>query len=301
MEGASAVTIAISGSNEQRPARVVGRSACDDLAVLKVENTAGLQPVKFGQSSALKVGEQVYALGDDIGVELSITQGIVSKRGVSLGQYQSLIQTDAAINHGNSGGPLVNRYGNVIGINTLGYNAAVATNINFAISIDQAESVIPALQQGTNGAWLDLNLVPNEYAKHFGTDQGVVVAGVDSGSPADKAGIKPAALLMSIESMVEQAGATPLVLPEGTHRHAFFAEPWPSRWQVQGGQIGIVMLQDWLNRGDPYPQSVWAADIRYFIYRGAADALVPLIRQYRVSHLCMTGYTWAGKRLPAHD
>lgn len=204
VEGASAVTVAAAGSSQQRPARVVGRSSCDDLAVLKVDNVDGLKPATLGRSSALQVGEQVYAmgypLGDQVGVEPSFTQGAVSKHDVELDQYQSLIQTDATINPGNSGGPLINQYGEVVGINSLGIHSDRVSNINFAISIDAAKSIIEHLQSGSNQQWLGLNLVPNTYKKYFGTEQGMVVAGVDSGSPAAKAGILPASLLLALEN-----------------------------------------------------------------------------------------------------
>ena len=203
VEGASAVTVALAGSSQQRPARVVGRSSCDDLAVLKVDNVDGLTPVTLGHSGALQVGEQVYAmgypLGDAVGIEPSLTQGIVSKRDLALDQYQSLIQTDAAINPGNSGGPLINRYGEVVGINSLGIHSDRVSNINFAISIDAANSIIQRLRRGNNQQWLGLNLVPNTYKEYFGTEQGMVVAGVDSGSPAAKAGVVPASLLLALE------------------------------------------------------------------------------------------------------
>jgi serine protease Do len=205
VDGAAALTVAASGSNRERPAQFVGVSSCDDLAVIKVDDVQGLQPAVFGNSKSEKVGEDVaaigYPLGSEIGTDVTITRGIISKLDQPLDPYESLIQTDAAINPGNSGGPLVNRFGQVIGINTLGVDPTVATNINFAISIDQAQQVIPDLQKGHNRLWLGMNLGPNNYSDYFGTDAGMVVEAVASKSPASAAGVQPAFLLTQLEGL----------------------------------------------------------------------------------------------------
>jgi hypothetical protein len=183
----------------------VGVSSCDDLAIIKVDDVEGLQPATFGSSKNEKVGEDVaaigYPLGSAIGTDVTITRGIISKLDQPLDPYESLIQTDASINPGNSGGPLVNRFGEVIGINTLGVDPTVATNINFAISIDQAQKVVPDLQNGHNRLWLGMNLGPNNYSDYFGTDAGLVVEAVASKSPASAAGIQPAFLLTQLEGL----------------------------------------------------------------------------------------------------
>lgn len=205
VDGAAALTVAASGSNRERPARFVGVSSCDDLAVIKVDDVEGLQPAVFGMSKNENVGEDVaaigYPLGSEIGTDVTITRGIISKLDQPLDPYESLIQTDASINPGNSGGPLVNRFGQVIGINTLGVDPTVATNINFAISIDQAQQVIPDLQKGHNRLWLGMNLGPNNYSDYFGTEAGLVVEAVASKSPASAAGVLPAFLLTQLEGL----------------------------------------------------------------------------------------------------
>jgi S1-C subfamily serine protease len=205
VDGAAALTVAASGSNRERPAQFVGVSSCDDLAVIKVDDVQGLQPAVFGSSKNEKVGEDVaaigYPLGSEIGTDVTITRGIISKLDQPLDPYESLIQTDASINPGNSGGPLVNRFGQVVGINTLGVDPTVATNINFAISVDQAQQVIPDLQKGHNRLWLGMNLGPNNYSDYFGTDAGMVVEAVASKSPASAAGVQPAFLLTQLEGL----------------------------------------------------------------------------------------------------
>ncbi len=206
VDGAAAITVAASGSNKERPARVVGISSCDDLAVIKVDDTTGLKPATFGKSSEQKVGEDVavlgYPLGSSIGTDLSITRGIISKLDLALDPYQSLIQTDAAINHGNSGGPMVNRKGQVIGINTLSVaGTSLGTNIGFAISSDLAQQVIPDLKSGHNRLYLGMNLGPNDYADYFGTSAGLVVEAVATNGPASAAGVRPAFLLTQLEGL----------------------------------------------------------------------------------------------------
>lgn len=118
--GASAVSVP-PPSNRTVPASLVGFDAAEDLAVLKVD-AAGLIPAQFGDSNTLRIGEPVAALGDSLGYRATFTDGIVSAldREVKVeGITMSLIQTTAAINYGNSGGPLLNQYGQVVGINTI--------------------------------------------------------------------------------------------------------------------------------------------------------------------------------------
>ena len=208
VDGAADITVAAAGSSQQRPARFVGISPCDDLAVIKVDNTQGLKPATFGKSADQQVGEDVaalgYPLGAEIGTDVTITRGIISKLDVTaFPPYESLIQTDAAINPGNSGGPLVNNKGQVVGVNTLAVNRTIATNINFSISIDQAQTIIPDLMKGHNLVWLGMNLVDNTYGKYFGTQDyvGMVVDGVAPGGPAASAGVQPAYLLTQLQGI----------------------------------------------------------------------------------------------------
>lgn len=206
VNGASALSVYTSGSSKERAARIVGVSPCDDLAVIKVDDTTGFKPATFGKSGTQHVGEDVAAIGYplnfDIGTDISIARGIISKLDQTIQPYESLIQTDAAINHGNSGGPLVNTKGQVIGINTLSFDQALkATGINYAISIDKAMQVAPDLQSGHNRLYLGMNLGPNDYADYFGTDQGLVVEAVASDSPASAAGIQQAYLLTQLAGL----------------------------------------------------------------------------------------------------
>lgn len=206
VEGASAVKVALANSNRTRPARVVGRSQCDDLAVLKVDNTDGLEEATLGESSTLKAGAEVVALGYpesfELGNDLTVTNGSVSKLKAQRDKYEDLIQTNTAITHGNSGGPLVSRKGEVVGVNTLGFYTAKGErepNINFAIAMSQAKPIVKELQAGKNRHYVGLNLYPNVFKSYYGTDEGMAIIGVQSGSPASQLGIQPADLLVKME------------------------------------------------------------------------------------------------------
>lgn len=205
VEGAASLSVVAPGSTRERPARFVGVSPCDDLAVIQVDGLSDLAPATFGSSSELRVGEEVVALGypfgAEIGTDITVTRGVVSKLDVQFPPYQSLIQTDTPINPGDSGGPLVNRRGEVIGITSLGVDPSVAEALNFAISIDEAKPLISELERGRNRHWLGMNLVPNTYEDYFGTGDGLVVAAVASRSPASAAGVQPAYLLTTLEGV----------------------------------------------------------------------------------------------------
>ena len=185
-------------------AKIVGRDPNTDIALLKIESGENLPTVKLGDSNALKVGEWVVAIGSPFGLEHTVTAGIVSAKGrvIGSGPYDDFIQTDASINPGNSGGPLLNMKGEVIGINT----AIIASGqgIGFAIPINMAKDIIVALKnegEVTRG-WLgvaiqDLNA---DMAEYYGLEnkQGVFVADVFEGDPADTAGIKPKDIILEV-------------------------------------------------------------------------------------------------------
>lgn len=201
VEGAAVVKIALADSTKTRPARVLGRAQCDDLAVLQVDNTDGLVAAPLGDSSAAKIGADVVALGYpfsfDLGNDLSVNVGNISQLKAQLGKYQDLIKIDAAINHGNSGGPLVNTHGEVVGFNTLSFEGV--QNQNYAIAMSYAKPIVAQLARGKNRNHLGLNLAPNAYADYFGSADGMVVVGVASGSPAARMGMLQADLLLDVE------------------------------------------------------------------------------------------------------
>ncbi|HET9017861.1 MAG TPA: trypsin-like peptidase domain-containing protein [Thermomicrobiaceae bacterium] len=247
VDGASAIAVYTSGSTHSRPARLIGISPCDDLAIIKVDDTQGIQSANLGHASDQQVGESVVALGYpesfNLGNTISVSRGIISKLNQQLDPYENLIQTDASINHGNSGGPLVNDQGQVIGINTLGYSGNIATGLNFAISIDLARQVVPNLLNGQKISWLGMNLVENSsYGSNFGTQDGVgmVVAGVDTGGPADTAGVKPAYLMTQLAGIqVNTMADVCNILRSHTNGDVLSATFLDTNQQTLQGQITI--------------------------------------------------------------
>lgn len=186
--------------------RVVGKDKYSDLALVKIDAN-GLKPARLGESTSLRPGDWAIAIGSPLGLSQSVTLGIISALGRSLGELSSidLIQTDAAINPGNSGGPLLNIKGEVVGI-----NQAIrrdGQNISFAIPVDVAKSVVSQLMQtGTiHHAYLGIGMVdmdPN-IAKTIGVSadtKGIAVARVDANSPAYKAGLLPRDIIQSINN-----------------------------------------------------------------------------------------------------
>ncbi len=179
--------------------------------MLKVDNISGLPTVELGNSSELTVGDDVIAIGNALALEggPTVTRGIVSGLNRTIdtqdGTLTDAVQTDASINHGNSGGPLVNSRGQVIGIVDAIADPSTNQNVDFAIAIDHAKPVIAALKagqkvktayMGVSGQTLDSGLAGSLKLK---VATGVLVHAVTSGSPADSAGIKKNDVLQSVD------------------------------------------------------------------------------------------------------
>jgi serine protease Do len=190
-------------------AHVVGKDLDTDLAVLKVTADHPLPSAKFGDSSSVRVGQWVLAVGNPFGLDRTVTLGVVSgigRENINLSRYENFIQTDASINPGNSGGPLFNLRGEVIGINTAIIN--FAQGIGFAIPSNMAKHVLQQLlKQGrvTRG-WLGVGIQPltAELARKFGVNEGdgVLINEVFEKDPAAEAGIKPGDILTRIDGTV---------------------------------------------------------------------------------------------------
>lgn len=208
IRGADKIMINLSDKTSY-PAEVVGRDVETDLAVLKID-AMGLQPVNWGSSDSLSVGEWVVAIGSPFGLDQTVTAGIVSALGrqVGLASYEDFIQTDAAINPGNSGGPLVNLKGELVGINTAIKSRTGAYNgIGFAIPAAMARKSIDQIidkgevTRGFLGVLIqDLN---PELAESFqySKETGVIITHVTDGGPAEKSGLKPGDILMTVDGM----------------------------------------------------------------------------------------------------
>ncbi|MFP5319105.1 MAG: S1C family serine protease [Acidimicrobiia bacterium] len=154
VEGATSVEVTLSGESQARRADLVGIDSSNDLALLKIRSASDLPTAELGSSADLRVGDDVVAIGNALALDggLTVTEGIVSAVNRTISDrtihLEGLVQTDAAINSGNSGGPLVNAAGQVVGINTV--VAGDAQNIGFAIAIDRAKPVIDQLRSGLN-------------------------------------------------------------------------------------------------------------------------------------------------------
>ena len=195
VEGADEVIVTLTDKREFK-AKIVGSDKRSDVAVVKIDAT-GLPAVKVGDVNRLKVGEWVIAIGSPFGLDNTVTAGIVSAKQRDTGDYLPLIQTDVAVNPGNSGGPLINMRGEVVGINSQIYSRSGGfMGISFAIPIDEAIRVSDQLRVSgrvTRGRiGVQIEQVSKDVAESLGMPkaQGALVRGVEVGSPAEKAGIE---------------------------------------------------------------------------------------------------------------
>ena len=197
IEGAEDIIVSVNGSTEYK-AKVIGKDPYMDLAVLQIESKEKFKPVSFGDSDKARVGDWVIAIGNPFGFGGTVTSGIISARhrDIRLTRYDDFIQTDASINQGNSGGPLFNLEGEVIGINTAIVGQAGSIGIGFAIPSNSASLAINQLIEfgETKRGWLGVRIqeVTKEIAELENLDKpkGALVASVSENSPAHKAGIK---------------------------------------------------------------------------------------------------------------
>lgn len=204
---ATSVKVSLYGEDTQYDAKIIGKDSQTDLAVLKIEKT-GLNPAEFADSDTVKVGEFAMAVGNPLDLGTSITCGVVSALNRKVQDSEgtttyTCIQTDAAINSGNSGGALVNSQGQVIGINTLKVASTGVEGIGFAIPINSTTDIIDQLKTnqkvkrpyiGISGRDLD-----EETAKRYNLVKGVYVVSVDEYSAAEKAGLKIGDVIIGID------------------------------------------------------------------------------------------------------
>ena len=189
-------------------AELVGKDPKVDIAVLKVKTKKRLKALKWGDSTKSNVGDWVLAIGNPFGLGGTVTAGIISakSRDIGIGQYDSFIQTDASINKGNSGGPMFNMEGEVIGINSAIFSpTGGSVGIGFAIPSTMAVDVIKQLKKfgKTSRGWLGvrIQLVTEEIAEAYGLDKakGALVASVENNSPSFKAGVKPGDIILKFD------------------------------------------------------------------------------------------------------
>ena len=221
VDGVDSVVVGLNDRTELS-AQVVGKDRRSDIALLKVTTTATLPMVKIGNISQIKVGQWVLAIGSPFGFDSTATQGIISALGRSLpsDNYVPFIQTDAAVNPGNSGGPLFNLHGEVIGVNSQIYSRSGGyQGVSFAIPIDVAMEVVDQLKTGGKVArgWLGVMIqeVTPELAQSFGLDKprGALIGQVMADGPAQAAGIKAGDIILSFNNQpVRVASDLPLMV-----------------------------------------------------------------------------------------
>jgi len=188
-------------------AKIIGRDAKTDLALIKIEPKTALVPLPLGDSDKLQVGDWVVAIGNPFGLGNTVTAGIVSAkyRKIGEGPYENFIQTDASINPGNSGGPLLNTSGEVVGINSAIFSQSGGSiGIGFAIPINMAKDLLPQLKQGkVIRGWLGVmiqGITPELKNKlDLKEDKGALVSDVTPDSPADKGGIKRGDVIVTFD------------------------------------------------------------------------------------------------------
>ena len=205
---ANADDIVVIVNNREYDAKVLGADPYADVAVLQIESKETFTPVQFGDSDKARVGDWVVAIGNPFGLGGTVTSGIISARNrdINLTRYDDFIQTDASINQGNSGGPLFNLNGQVIGINTAILSpSGTSSGIGFAIPANAASNIINQLIKfgETKRGWLGVRIqqVTKEIAEvqQLKEPNGALIAGVSEGSPAEKSGIKPGDIILEFD------------------------------------------------------------------------------------------------------
>ena len=220
IQDADDIIVRVNGDQEYK-AKVLGADPLMDIAVLQLETDEKFKPVDFGDSDKARIGDWVLAIGNPFGLGGTVTAGIISARNRSIGlsRYEDFIQTDASINSGNSGGPLFDMEGNVIGINTaiLGRNGSIG--IGFSIPSNSAQQVIKQLIEfgETKRGWLGVRIqdVTKEIAEAEELDKprGALVASVAENSPSEKAGIQAGDIILEFNGVeIKQMKELPAIV-----------------------------------------------------------------------------------------
>ena len=222
IQGADDILVRVNGDKEYK-ATIVGKDPLSDIAVLKMETNDKFIPVKFGDSDKARIGDWVIAIGNPFGLGGTVTSGIISARNRSIGlsRYEDFIQTDASINQGNSGGPLFNMDGDVIGINTAILGQSGSIGIGFSIPSNSAKRVIDQLIKygETKRGWLGVRIqvVTKEIAdvEKLDKPRGALIASVAENSPSDKAGILAGDIILEFDgTAINEMKELPLIVAQ---------------------------------------------------------------------------------------
>ncbi len=256
IDEADEITVRLQDDRELA-AEVVGRDPKTDLAVLRVQSDEPLPFLEFGDSDKTRVGDWVIAIGNPFGFSSTVTAGIVSarKRDIRAGPYDDFIQTDAAINKGNSGGPMLNLEGKVVGVNTaITSPSGGSVGIGFAVPSSLAAPVIDQLRRfrETRRGWLGVRIqnVTDEIAaafEGFGEPRGALVAAVVPDSPADEGGLQAGDIVLSFDGKhVEKMRALPRIVSDAEVGATVPVEVWR-----KGETVRLEVVVGRLEENDP--------------------------------------------------
>ena len=255
IDGADDIYVTLADKREFK-ARLIGSDKRTDVALVKIEGT-GLPKVAIGDSGRLRVGEWVLAIGSPFGLENTVTAGIVSAKGRDTGDYLPFIQTDAAVNPGNSGGPLLNTRGEVVGINSQIYSRTGGfMGISFSIPIDEAMRVVEQLK--TNGRvvrgriGVGIAEVTKEVSEALGLGKaaGALVRSVESGGPAERAGLEAGDIILRFDGkLIEKSSDLPRIVGATRPGSRSTIQVW-RKGAVRELQVAVVELE-----GDRNPRA----------------------------------------------
>ncbi len=240
IQGAEDIFVTVNDEKEYA-AEIVGTDPLSDIAVLKIKSEQKFSPVKFGDSDSARVGDWVIAIGNPFGLGGTVTSGIISARNRSIGlsRYEDYIQTDASINSGNSGGPLFDMKGDVIGINTAILGQSGSIGIGFSIPSNSAKKVINQLIEfgETKRGWLGvrIQIVTNEIADAENLDKpvGALVVSVAENSPSDKAGIKSGDIIIEFDGKkINEMRELPKIVAETEVGKTVDVKVWRNKREV---------------------------------------------------------------------
>ena len=240
IQGAEDIFVTVNGEKEYA-AEIIGADPLSDIAVLKIKSDEKFLPVTFGDSDSARVGDWVIAIGNPFGLGGTVTSGIISARNRSIGltRYEDYIQTDASINSGNSGGPLFDMNGDVIGINTAILGQSGSIGIGFSIPSNSAKKVIDQLIEfgETKRGWLGvrIQIVTKEIAETESLDKpmGALVVSVAENSPSDKAGIKSGDIILEFDGKkINEMRELPKIVAETEVGKTVSVKVWRNKREV---------------------------------------------------------------------
>ena len=240
IKDADDILVRVNGDKEYE-ATIIGKDPLSDIAVLQIKSKDKFLPVKFGDSNKSRIGDWVIAIGNPFGLGGTVTAGIISARNRNIGmtRYEDFIQTDASINQGNSGGPLFNMDGDVIGINTAILGQSGSIGIGFSIPSNNAKIVIDQLIKygETKRGWLGVRIqyVTKEIADaaKLNKPRGALVQSVADGSPSEKGGIKAGDIILEFDGkLINEMKELPLIVAQTEVGKTVDVKVWRNQREV---------------------------------------------------------------------